>query len=55
MDGGGTVTDREAMIALATPAPEPFKQVRWKHHDYVKWDKWNHRRIKALHHAWKAV
>ncbi len=45
------MTDREAMLALAAPEPEPFRQVRWKADDYRRWDAWNRRRIKALIHA----
>ncbi len=44
------MTDREAGRALIAPEPEPFHQVRWKRKDYLRWDKWNRRRIKAMIH-----
>ena len=42
------MTDREALLALAASAPEPFRQVRLKREDYLRWDKWNRRRVAAL-------
>ncbi len=44
------VTDREAGEALVAPQPEPFRQVRWTHEDYVRYDEWNRRRIAAMIH-----
>lgn len=42
------MTEREALIVLATPPPEPLKQVMWNHDDLVRWDEWNARRLEAL-------
>jgi hypothetical protein len=42
------VTEREALVQLGLPEPEPFRQVRMKPADYERWDEWNARRIEAL-------
>jgi hypothetical protein len=39
---------QEALLALAEPPPEPFRQVRLGHDDFVRWDAWNAKRIEAL-------
>jgi hypothetical protein len=39
---------QKALRALATPPPEPFRQVRWRHGDFARWDEWNAKRIEAL-------
>jgi hypothetical protein len=39
---------QEALLALATPPPEPFRQVMWTHDDFARWDEWNARRLEAL-------
>jgi len=45
------MTDREAMLALATPEPEPFKQVYPSVEDDERWQVWHDRYNAALAHA----
>jgi hypothetical protein len=46
--------DHEAMLALAEPEPEPFRQVRPTAEDIERWQAWHDRRVAALAHARRA-
>jgi hypothetical protein len=45
---GTAMSVQEALLALAEPPPEPFRQVGLGHDDFVRWDAWNAKRIEAL-------
>jgi hypothetical protein len=45
------MTEREALLWLATPEPEPFHQVRSKLADTKRWDHWRRKTTEALHVA----
>jgi hypothetical protein len=47
--------DHEAMLALAEPEPEPFRQVRPSAEDIERWQAWHNRRLAALAHARKSA
>lgn len=42
------MTDREALLALAAPQPEPFRQVRPTAADNARWQAWHDRYNAAL-------
>jgi hypothetical protein len=42
------MTEREALLALAAPEPEPFRQVWPSSEERAAWQAWNARRIEAL-------
>lgn len=45
------MSDREALLALYAPEPEPFDQVRRQPGDYEEWDTWNALRIEAIRYV----
>jgi len=45
------MTDREAMLILAEPVPEPFHQVLPSAADKARWQAWHDRYIAAVAHA----
>lgn len=48
------MTDREAMLTLAEPVPEPFRQVLPSAEDRARWQSWHERYLAAVAHAREA-